>query len=252
MIGRRGLVGALALGVPLAVAGTSKADGPADAKVKPASPPPADEPCLFFTSAEMSLVEAIIDRLVPSDALGAGAKDAGVARFIDRQLAGPWGAGNHFYSHGPFRAGTPQQGYQLSFTPAQLFRTALPLIDKHVADSAGGKHLADLDGAQQDAILAGLQKGEIDLSPVPSAVFFAAFLDVTVEGFFSDPIYGGNKGLVGWKLVGFPGSYDSFADAIEQWGMPWAHPPLSIADAPAMKMSGAAALEQPVICGGAK
>jgi gluconate 2-dehydrogenase gamma chain len=252
MIGRRGLVGALALGVPIAVVGVSKADEPADAPAKPESPPPADDPCLFFTPAEMSLVVALIDRLVPSDALGPGAKDAGVARFIDRQLAGPWGAGDHFYSHGPFRTGTPQQGYQLSFTPAQMFRTALPLIGKHVADAASGKHLTELDGAQQDAIITGLQKGEIDLSPVPSAVFFAALLDVTVEGFFSDPIYGGNKGFAGWKLVGFPGSYDSFADAIEQWGMPWAHPPLSIADAPAMKMSGAAALEQPVICGGAK
>jgi gluconate 2-dehydrogenase gamma chain len=252
MIGRRDLLGALALGVPLVVADAPKADAPADAPPRADPPSPADGPCLFFTPAELRLVEALIDRLVPSDALGAGAKDAGVARFIDRQLAGPWGAGNHFYAQGPFRTGTPQQGYQLSFTPAQLFRAALPLIDKHVTDTAGEKHLADLDGAKQDAIIAGLQRGEIDLSPVPSAVFFAALLDVTMEGFFSDPTYGGNKGLVGWKLVGFPGCYDSFTDAIEQWGMPWLHPPLSIADAPAMKMSGAAALEHPVLCGGGK
>ena len=70
MIGRRDLFGALALGVPLVVADAPKADAPADAPARPDPASPADGPCLFFTPAEMSLVEALIDRLVPSDALG--------------------------------------------------------------------------------------------------------------------------------------------------------------------------------------
>jgi len=52
-----------------------------------------------------------------------------------------------------------------------------------------------------------------------------------MEGFFSDPIHGGNRDKVGWKLVGFPGVHASYANDIERHDVAWTRPPASIADA---------------------
>src|SRR4051794_28308607 len=52
---------------------------------------------LFFAADEAAFVEAAAGRLIPDDETGPGAREAGVPLFIDRQLAGPYGAGDHFY-----------------------------------------------------------------------------------------------------------------------------------------------------------
>ena len=75
-------------------------------------------------------------RLIPADAKWPGALEAGVPNYIDKQLAGAWGAGERLYRSGPWRPGTPTQGYQLPFTPAELFRTALAAIAKDLASGA--------------------------------------------------------------------------------------------------------------------
>ncbi|WP_241121907.1 gluconate 2-dehydrogenase subunit 3 family protein, partial [Achromobacter insuavis] len=175
-------------------------------------------------------MDAIAARLIPADELGPGAKEAGVTQFLDGQLAGAWGAGEQFYRQGPFEAGTPEQGYQLSFTPAEMFRRGLAALDA-AARKQDGKPYAELDAQRQDAWLHDMQAGKPDFSPLPSAVFFQALLDATIEGFFSDPLYGGNIDMVGWKLVGFPGAYASFSNDIERHGVIWAGRPVSIANA---------------------
>ena len=177
-------------------------------------------------------MDAIAARLIPADDLGPGAKEAGVTQFLDGQLAGAWGAGEQFYRQGPFEKGTPEQGYQLSFTPAEMFRRGLAALDAATRKQAG-KPYAELDAAQQDAWLHDMQAGKPDFSPLPSDVFFQALLDATIEGFFSDPLYGGNADMVGWKLVGFPGAYASFSNDIERHGVIWAGKPVSIANAQA-------------------
>jgi gluconate 2-dehydrogenase gamma chain len=184
----------------------------------------------FFNAKEVRAVEAAIDRLIPTDELGPGAKDAGVAVFLDQQLAGAWGSGDHFYKQGPFVGGKPQQGYQLSFTPAQMFRAGLASLDQ--AASASGKGaFADLDAGAQNQLLKRMQTGEVPSTPLPSAVFFAALLDATMEGYFADPVYGGNRDMASWKLVGFPGAYASYMSDVERHGVAWTRPPISIADA---------------------
>ncbi|MDB5945097.1 MAG: hypothetical protein JWQ33_123, partial [Ramlibacter sp.] len=77
---------------------------------------------LFLTAAEAAFIEPAVDRLIPPDELGPGAREAGVPGYIDLQLAGAWGAGEKLYRSGPWQAGTPSQGYQLPYTPAELFR----------------------------------------------------------------------------------------------------------------------------------
>src|SRR6202789_2567054 len=90
----------------------------------------ADRPTyLFFNEAEVLFIEAACERLIPADESGTGALGAGVPNYLDKQLGGAWGAGERLYRSGPWAPGTPQQGYQLPFTPAELFRNCLRAID---------------------------------------------------------------------------------------------------------------------------
>src|SRR4051812_23891711 len=84
---------------------------------------------VFFNPAEAAFIEAAVERLIPHDEIGPGALDAGVPEYIDKQLAGAWGAGERLYRSGPWSEGTPSQGYQLPHTPAELFRTAIRGVD---------------------------------------------------------------------------------------------------------------------------
>jgi gluconate 2-dehydrogenase gamma chain len=68
------------------------------------------------------------------------------------------------------------------------------------------------------------------LESVPAALFFNLLLANTIEGFFADPIYGGNRDKIGWKLVGFPGVAASYGQYIEKHGVPYDAAPVSIAD----------------------
>ena len=91
----------------------------------------ADRPTyLFFNEAEVLFIEAACERLIPADESGTGALGAGVPNYLDKQLGGAWGAGERLYRSGPWAPGTPQQGYQLPFTPAELFRNCLRAIDR--------------------------------------------------------------------------------------------------------------------------
>src|SRR3954470_21844947 len=89
------------------------------------SVPVGPGPWRFFTPEEGAAVEALVDRLIPPDPQVPGGKDAGCAVFIDRQLAGPYGAAHGTYTRPPFMDGTPSQGHQSALTPAALYRRAL-------------------------------------------------------------------------------------------------------------------------------
>ena len=170
----------------------------------------------FLSSDEVAFIDAAIARLIPADELGPGAKEAGATIFIDRQLAGAFGAAQSWYMQGPWADGEETQGYQSRMTPAQLYRAAIKAIDEHCRRSFGDKTFSALSADQQDQVLSGLEKGEISLGAVKAKSFFEAFLQNTVEGFFSDPIYGGNRDMVGWKLIGFPGARYDYRPYVKQ------------------------------------
>src|SRR5262245_16826377 len=125
------------------------------------APQSAEHSWRFFSGTEARAAEAAVARLIPADDIGPGAREAGVAVFIDLQLASAWGIGDHFYGHGPFLAGAPQQGYQLAFTPAQTFRLGLAGLDR-ASRKAQGAAFADLAPAQQDSLLAQAEGGKLD------------------------------------------------------------------------------------------
>lgn len=189
---------------------------PLRAQPQPDPKPPA---YIFLTANEAAFIEAAVARLIPRDELGPGALEAGVPTFIDRQLGGAWGAGERLYRSGPWREGTPSQGYQLPFTPAELFRNALRGVDPA---------FPKMPPQKQDAYLDALHKEKRDLGGVPSDVFFETLLEATLEGFFSDPVYGGNRDMAGWKLVGFPGAYANYYELVDQHGVAFTAPPVSL------------------------
>src|SRR6267154_2138601 len=172
---------------------------------------------VFFNSEEAAFIEAAVARLIPADEEWPGAFEACVPNYIDKQLAGAWGSGERLYRSGPWQPGAPSQGYQLPFTPAELFRTALAAINKELSEA--GTPFAQMSADQQDAYLRSLEAGGKDLGGVPSDVFFAHLWDCTVEGFFSDPVYGGNRNMVAWRMIGFPGAYASYYDLVDQHGV---------------------------------
>ncbi len=164
----------------------------------------------FLTPDERRCVSAMVERLIPSDARGPGAREAGVIDFIDNQLAGFYGRGERWYMQGPFGPSTPEQGYQFEEPPAGFYRRGIAALDAACRERHGGRVFAALDAATQDAVLAAMEKGAFDLpSGVPAKAFFSLVRENAIEGFFCDPLYGGNRDMVGWRLVGFPGArYD--------------------------------------------
>jgi gluconate 2-dehydrogenase gamma chain len=167
----------------------------------------------YFTGAEAAFIEAVVDRLIPKDANGPSATEAAVPIFIDRQLAGPYGHGDHYYMGGPWPKGVPEQGYQSRYTPAELYRHAIPAIESYVGGQFDGKAFKDLSPADQDKVLKALESGDAKLDGgVEAKMFFAQLLQNTKEGYLCDPIYGGNKDMAAWKMIGFPGAHYDYKE----------------------------------------
>lgn len=174
----------------------------------------------FFTDAERRCVDALVGRLIPTDELGPGAREAGVVRFIDNQLAGSYGRGERWYMKGPFADGLETQGYQEARPPADLYRAAIAALDAHCRETFDGRVFAELGEDDQDAILKRIEDEELEFEDVSATAFFGLLRDNTVEGFFCDPIYGGNRDMIGWRLVGFPGARYDYRDHLDHDGEP--------------------------------
>jgi gluconate 2-dehydrogenase gamma chain len=185
----------------------------------------------YFNSAEWAFINAAVARLIPSEGAGPGGVDAGVPEFIDRQMELPYGHGAYFYLKGPFLDNSPPTlGYQLRYTPREIYRLGVTAANS-AAQKSHRKDFSQLSAPEQDGFLAALEKGETAFATVPAAVFFAQLLTNTREGYFSDPLYGGNRGMVAWKWIGFPGARADFTDWIDQAGRRYPYGAVSISGA---------------------
>ncbi len=183
---------------------------------------------LFFTPDEGALVEVLVDRLIPADPITPGGKDAGVAVFIDRQLAGPYGSASALYMRPPFADGLPGQGPQSPLTPAARYRQALAALDQHCRDAFAGKAFREIPENQQVAIIKRMESGDLVLYGSNGRAFFEVLLQNTKEGFFADPIYGGNRGMVAWKMIGFPGARYNYRDWVGRHNERYPKPPIGL------------------------
>jgi gluconate 2-dehydrogenase gamma chain len=192
---------------------------------------------VYFTQPEAAFIEAACARIIPADDLGPGAVEAGVPVFLDRQLAGEFGNGTRWYMTGPWAKGEKTQGYQSRLTPAQMYRAAIKDIDQ-VSGQQNNAAFSGLDHDKQDAFLKGLESGTTALPNVDSKAFFTMFLQNVIEGFFSDPIYGGNRDMVGWKLIGFSGARYDQREFVLAYGKPYPLPPVGISGRPGWTREG--------------
>ena len=82
-------------------------------------------------------------------------------------------------------------------------------IGRHVAERRDLCQLAPVD---QDRALKSLEKGDLPLDGVDGKGFFSMFLQNVKEGYFADPIYGGNRNMAAWKMIGFPGAHYDYKE----------------------------------------
>jgi gluconate 2-dehydrogenase gamma chain len=156
----------------------------------------------FFNDAEARAVEAISERIIPDGGDGAGATSAGVVYYIDRSVSG------------------------VSTNLQPVYRTGLRALERYCASEYSAAYV-DLSAEQQDDVIRRFlgpevvadtetpqmygdevwERGELDEDLPLLRRLFAVVREHAIEGFFCDPVYGGNRGAVGWKLVGFPGAY---------------------------------------------
>jgi gluconate 2-dehydrogenase gamma chain len=189
-------------------------------------------PIEFFNPHEAATVDALVSRILPGSADDPGAHEAGVVFFIDRVLAGPnLGYSLKTYKDGPYSVVSEEQvpveavsqptnyefisiaadqvsryGFQSKLTPQEIYRRGIEFVDAY-AQEQFESDFVDLDPDQQDQILTDMEADTATGFEGPSgSAFFTWLRNDTIEGMFSDPMYGGNRDLVGWKLIGYPGA----------------------------------------------
>ena len=181
-----------------------------------AAAPTGNEPLLTLTAAEAAFLSAAYDTFIPADKLSPSGTDCGLVNFIDRQLAGAWGTGARLYRSGPFIQGTPAQGYQLPLTPREFFAVGIKATNEWTRKTYG-KDFDRLSPADRDTALKAMDAGKAELSGVRGKQFFEMLYQSAMEGFFADPMYGGNRNKVSWHMVGYPGLPATYAHVAEAW-----------------------------------
>ena len=231
---RRNFLKGAVVGGAAAAAGTVAVTPPAEAQEAATAAPaaaPAQPGYAFLNIEEAAFVEALVDHMIPADDLTPKGTDIGLNIFIDRALAGGWGKGDRLYMQGPWKRGTPNQGYQLPLTPAQLYRAGIEATNAYCRKTYG-KTFERLDEKQREEVLVGLSTAKITFENGPPVrTFWGVLYQTVMEGMFSDPIYGGNRNKAGWKLIGFPGVVAVHRENVEKYrGKKYTAEILGIAD----------------------
>ena len=176
----------------------------------------APDTWIILTPVEVAFFSAAADTIIPKDELSPSGSECGVPVFIDRQLASAWGGGDRMYRAGPYVKGTPEQGYQLPLTPHQFFVAGVRAANAW-CQKTYGKTFDLLEQAKRDEALTAMQKGTAEFEDMDSKQFFGALLTINMEGFFSDPLYGGNRNKASWRMLGFPGLPAIYADKVDEY-----------------------------------
>jgi len=222
------------LGAGTAVAaGLAPLTAPEEAKAAEppaAAAPPEPEPLLSLSATEAAFLSAVADTMIPADELSPSGTDCGIVTYIDRQLAGAYGAGAKMYRSGPFQRGKPEQGYQLALTPRQYFATGIAAANDW-ARKTYGKDFDRLSEADRAAALFAMEHGQAQFENFSAHAFFSRLHAMVMEGFFADPMYGGNRNKASWAMLGFPGLPATYADKVEAYfNKRYVADPKSIAD----------------------
>ena len=77
-----------------------------------------------------------------------------------------------------------------------------------------------------------MENGSLRLQGTSATPFFEILLQDTLYGFFADPVYGGNRDMAGWRMIGFPGARYDFRDWVERHNERYPLPPVGITGRP--------------------
>ena len=211
-----GTVGATGIAAAVGVDASAEPQAAPAAAAAPSTSAPVSHAYTFLTAPEAAFIEAAVDRMIPPDSLTPGGTDCGVATFIDRQLAGAWGSGDRMYMQGPWQKGAPTQGYQSPLTPAEFFRAGIAATNAYCRKTFQ-KEFDRLTVDQQVKVLQDMEQGRAMFDEPSAQEFFNLLLATTMQGFFGDPVYGGNRDKVAWKMIGFPGVIAIYSEHIKTY-----------------------------------
>lgn len=198
-----------------------------------------DVPWFFLTDTEARFLAAFCDVLIPEDEFPS-ASQAGVVDFIDLQLATGYGNGAGLYMKGPFREGTPEQGYQAEMVPAELIRNFI------AGALEQGQDLAIFDPDRRETVVREFSETAQSVGNTDAQMVFEELWALTKEGYFGDPLYGGNRDYAGWQMVGFPGAHAYYTEFVDK-NMRFDAPPKGIGHIPGTNRSasmGASAINR--------
>jgi len=182
----------------------------------------------FFNTHEWAFLLAACDRLIPSDDIGPGALESGVPEFIDRHMKTPYASGDIWYRQGPFIEATPEFGYQGRLALKDILRVGIAAIDNHCQTVTDGKRFSELSADEQIALLKEAESGKLELSDISSKLFFSQLLAEVRNGYFSDPVHGGNKNMGAWKMIGYPGMRADYLDWVGVRDRAYPLPPVDL------------------------
>ncbi|BFH16593.1 hypothetical protein J6TS7_43050 [Paenibacillus dendritiformis] len=190
---------------------------PAPNQPAPQQAPDHNQALMYFNQRQFRLTEAAVERIFPADDIGPGAAELGVAYYIDHQLAGQWGINAREYMQGPFFKGEPTQGGFPSIKHHELFTLGLDALEKY-STKHYGKTFTELEESQQDDVLKAFESGKDALldNGETTGAFFKMLRALTLEGVYADPLYGGNKNMMGWRMRRYPGNQMSYFNIIDK------------------------------------
>lgn len=198
-----------------------------------------DARVFFDRKEDFEVLAAATERIFPKDDYGPGAIELAVPYYIDKQLNSAWGTNSFEYMDGPFPQNTavrefedkdidkskqgpnadvlpniPAARYQTRLNRGDIFLHGLRAIEEESVKQFDESFI-NLDGEQQDEILTTFDEGQVALPGVSSETFFNLLVQMTIEGAYADPVYGGNKNMMGWKMKEYPGPRASYLSEIE-------------------------------------
>lgn len=208
-LGRRMLITAVPMAALLGAAGCTGPDG------HPAGGEPSGQPAAgrFFTSHEAAVIEAATARIAPgpaddpAEAGHPGAREAGVTGYIDSMLGALTGPAPVIFAGGPWSnrhaSGPDRMADFIPLNPVTLIAWRKRLDSWQEQYREGVTALDRLAGG--DFAAAGPEEQDKILARQDTSTFRSLLFEHTIEGLYANPEYGSNRGLAGWRDIGFPG-----------------------------------------------
>ena len=163
----------------------------------------------FKRQEDFDVLSYATETIYPEDDNGPGAIELDVPYFIDKQLAGIWGSNGKNYMRPPFQEG------ETALNRGDVFLMGIRLLNQYSNENFNDDFY-NLNEDNRVEILETFESGEVENNDIDTGGFFQLLRQATIEGAYSDPIYGGNKNMEGWRMKEFPGAQTSYRDRMSE------------------------------------